>query len=94
MIDLFNREVVGWAIADHHRADLICEAADQDGETEQADQTSGDLPFGSWVGIHLTPVQTVFEGSEDAGVDGPGGDVPVNRSIWVASSDLFSNLLR
>ena len=26
MIDLFNREVVGWAIADHHRTDLICDA--------------------------------------------------------------------
>ena len=26
VIDLFNREVVGWAIADHHRADLICDA--------------------------------------------------------------------
>jgi len=26
VIDLFNREVVGWAMADHHRADLICEA--------------------------------------------------------------------
>ncbi len=26
VIDLFNREVVGWAIADHHRTDLICDA--------------------------------------------------------------------
>lgn len=26
VIDLFNREVVGWAVADHHRAELICDA--------------------------------------------------------------------
>jgi putative transposase len=26
VIDLFNRQVVGWAIADHHRTDLICDA--------------------------------------------------------------------
>lgn len=26
VIDLYNREVVGWAMADHHRADLICDA--------------------------------------------------------------------
>lgn len=26
MIDLFNREVVGLAVADHHRAELICDA--------------------------------------------------------------------
>ncbi len=26
VIDLFNREVVGWAVADHHRTDLICDA--------------------------------------------------------------------
>ena len=26
VIDLFNREVIGYAIADHHRASLVCDA--------------------------------------------------------------------
>ena len=26
VIDLFNREVVGWAMAEHHRASLVCDA--------------------------------------------------------------------
>jgi len=26
VIDLFNREVAGWSMADHHRADLVCQA--------------------------------------------------------------------
>ncbi|MGB3673138.1 MAG: IS3 family transposase [Candidatus Nanopelagicales bacterium] len=26
VIDLYNREVVGWAVADHHRTELICDA--------------------------------------------------------------------
>lgn len=26
VIDLYNREIVGWAMADHHRADLVCDA--------------------------------------------------------------------
>ena len=26
VIDLFNWEVAGWAVADHHRVDLICDA--------------------------------------------------------------------
>ncbi len=26
VIDLYNREIVGWAMAEHHRADLICTA--------------------------------------------------------------------
>ncbi len=26
VIDLYNREVVGWAMAEHHRASLVCEA--------------------------------------------------------------------
>lgn len=28
VIDLFNREIAGWAMADHHRADLVCEAVE------------------------------------------------------------------
>lgn len=26
VIDLYNREVIGWAMAEHHRAELVCEA--------------------------------------------------------------------
>ena len=26
VIDLYNREVIGWAVADHHRTELICDA--------------------------------------------------------------------
>jgi putative transposase len=26
VIDLYNREIVGWSMAEHHRADLICDA--------------------------------------------------------------------
>jgi len=26
VIDLFNREIVGWAMAEHHRAELVCDA--------------------------------------------------------------------
>lgn len=26
VIDLYNREVIGWSMAEHHRADLVCDA--------------------------------------------------------------------
>lgn len=26
VIDLYNREIIGWAMADHHRASLVCDA--------------------------------------------------------------------
>ena len=37
VIDLYNREVVGWAMAEHHRAELVCKAIEMARRNRRSD---------------------------------------------------------
>ena len=55
VIDLASRRVVGWAVADHLRTDLIAEALTD--ALAPAARTGVDLPLRPRLSIHLDPVR-------------------------------------
>jgi len=53
VIDLFSGRLLGWSIADHHRADLVADALKGRSRRPQRRRRRRDLPLRPRVGIHL-----------------------------------------